>query len=78
MQARAHTGGPPRRACQGFSTWIVTDWVAGGVFHVAPDGSAEAVLDLPPGSADLEYLPDERIVVVPMMLDGTVVAHRLD
>jgi sugar lactone lactonase YvrE len=58
--------------------WIVTDWIAGGVIRVAPDGSAEMLIDLGPGSADLEFLPDERVAIVPMMLDDGIVSHRLD
>lgn len=62
----------------GAGGWIVTDWIAGGVIHVAPDGTAETLIDLAPGSADLEFLPDERVAVVPMMLDDALVSHRLD
>lgn len=62
----------------GAGGWIVSDWIAGGVLHVAPDGTATTLLDLPQGSADIEYLPRERIVVVPMMVDGAIVSHRLD
>jgi hypothetical protein len=62
----------------GAGGWIVTDWIAGGVIHVASDGTAETLIDLAPGSADLEFLPEERFVVVPMMLDDAIVSHRLD
>ena len=48
------------------------------MIHVAPDGTAETLIDLAQGSADLEFLPEERIVIVPMMLDDAIVSHRLD
>src|SRR5690606_5836604 len=62
----------------GAGGWLTTDWVAGVLYRIAPDGTAEKLLDLGPGSADLEYLPDQRLAVVPMMLDGVVAAHRID
>jgi sugar lactone lactonase YvrE len=62
----------------GAGGWLATDWVAGGLFRIQPDGSAEQLLDLGQGSADLEYLADRKLALIPMMLDGTVVAHRLD
>jgi hypothetical protein len=62
----------------GSGGWIVTDWIAGGVIRVAPDGTAEPLVDLAQGSADLEFLPDGRRVIVPMMLDDAIVSHSLD
>jgi sugar lactone lactonase YvrE len=62
----------------GAGGWLVTDFIAGGLYHIAADGSVVALADLNQGSADLEFLPDARLAIVPMMLDGTVVAHRLE
>ena len=59
-------------------TLLMLAWVAGGLFRIQPDGSAEQLLDLGQGSADLEYLAYRKLALIPMMLDGTVVAHRLD
>lgn len=61
----------------GDGNWIVSDWIAGGVHRIMPDGSHEMLIDLNMGSADLEYLPEEGLVIVPMMLDGTLDAYRL-
>ena len=52
--------------------------MAGGLFRIQPDGSSEQFLDLGQGSADLEYLPDRKLALIPMMPDGTAVAHRVD
>jgi sugar lactone lactonase YvrE len=61
----------------GAGNWLVTDWIAGGLFRVRPDGSSEQLLDLNQGSADLEYIETERLVIIPMMMDGRVVAYEL-
>jgi sugar lactone lactonase YvrE len=62
----------------GAGGWLVTDWVAGGLHRIDADGKAAEILDLGQGSADLEYLPDQKLAIVPMLLDGVVVAHRID
>jgi sugar lactone lactonase YvrE len=58
--------------------WLTSDWVSGGVFRINPDGSFEKLLDLDSGSADIEYVESDSLVVVPMMKDGVVNAYRLD
>lgn len=58
--------------------WLATDWVAGALFRIQPDGTSEQLLDLNPGSADLEYLQEDRLAVIPMMMDGSIVAHRIE
>jgi sugar lactone lactonase YvrE len=57
---------------------IVTDWVAGAVFQVTPDGKATRLRDVGQGSADLEFIEDQRLVVLPRMMDGKVTAYRLE
>jgi sugar lactone lactonase YvrE len=63
---------------EGNGAWLATDWIAGGLFRIQPDGTSEQLLDLNQGSADLEYLPEQKLAIIPMMVDGTIVAHRLD
>jgi sugar lactone lactonase YvrE len=62
----------------GDGNWLATDWIAGGLLRIRPDGSHEQVIDLPMGSADHAYIPGERLAVIPLMMDDAVVAHRLD
>lgn len=62
----------------GEGSWLVTDWIAGRLLRISPDGGYEEVLDLPMGSADLEYLHDQRLAIIPLMLDGRVVAYGLE
>ena len=57
---------------------MVSDWIAGGVYRIAESGEAELLIDLDMGSADIEYLTDQSLLVVPMMLNNTVVAYRVE
>lgn len=62
----------------GKGNWIVSDWIAGAVYRIAADGSKTTLLDLDMGSADLEYIADRSLLIVPMMLNDTLVAYRID
>jgi sugar lactone lactonase YvrE len=62
----------------GAGNWIVTDWIAGRLLRIASDGGYEELLDLPMGSADLEFLPGQGIAIIPLMMDGRVVAYSLE
>jgi sugar lactone lactonase YvrE len=57
--------------------YFVTDWMAGALLHILPSGESHQVLDLNQGSADHEYIMDERQLIIPMMNDGKVVAYRV-
>lgn len=61
----------------GKGNYFVTDWVSGGLFQVAPSGAVTKLLDLNAGSADLEYVAGEGLIVIPMMNDGKVVAYKV-
>jgi DNA-binding beta-propeller fold protein YncE len=58
--------------------YLVTDWAAGALYRVDAKGKVERLIDLNQGSADLTYLPDKKMVLIPMMLDNTLVAYKLD
>ncbi len=62
----------------GKGNWIVTDWIAGAVYRLSDDGGKDMLMDLDMGSADLEYLPDSSLLIIPMMLNNTLVAYRLE
>jgi hypothetical protein len=58
--------------------YTVTDWLNGAIFQVSADGKVTQLLDLNQGSADHEFIEKDRLVVLPMMMDGKVTAYRLD
>ncbi len=57
--------------------WLVSDWVAGKVFIVDADGNEHPLADPGKGSADLTYVDTMSMVLVPMMMDGSLIAYRL-
>ncbi|MBC7951755.1 MAG: SMP-30/gluconolactonase/LRE family protein [Rhodospirillaceae bacterium] len=57
--------------------YVVSDWVHGGVFSVSRQGKAAKLLTLGQGSADIGVLPEQKLLLVPMMMDGVVAAYRL-
>lgn len=61
----------------GKGAYLVTDWMAGGLYRIAASGKADLLLDLNQGSADHEYIASRRLAIIPMMMDGTVVAYEL-
>jgi len=58
--------------------FLVTDWEAGGLYRVDTKGHVERLIRLNKGSADLVYLPDKKIVLIPIMLSNSLVAYALD
>jgi sugar lactone lactonase YvrE len=59
-------------------TYLVTDWDAGGLYRVPPKGKVERLLKLGKGSADVLYLPDQKLALIPIMLNNSLVAYTLD
>jgi len=58
--------------------YLATDWVSGALYRLTGDGKAELLKDLDQGSADLEYIAGENEAVIPMMMDGTVTAYKIE
>jgi DNA-binding beta-propeller fold protein YncE len=58
--------------------YLVTDWDAGVLFRVDAKGKADRLIKLSKGSADLIYLPDKKIVLIPIMLNNSLVAYALE
>lgn len=56
--------------------YLVSDWVAGRVYLVGHDGTMNLLLQLPQGAADLGYLPDHNLLIVPQMLNNHVTAFE--
>ncbi len=58
----------------GNGKWLVTDWMAGALYRIDDSGSAELLLDMNQGSADIGVINSEAMVLVPMMMDNKVIA----
>jgi sugar lactone lactonase YvrE len=63
----------------GEDLYYVTDWAAGKVYAVNSDGTDyRTLIDLQKqGTADLEFITSERMVIIPMMQDNKLVAYRI-
>jgi sugar lactone lactonase YvrE len=59
--------------------YYVTDWTAGKVYAVNSDGTDyKTLIDLQKqGTAELEFIADKGIVIVPLMQDNKLVAYRI-
>lgn len=62
----------------GRGSYLVTDWMAGKVLHIRPNGEFEVLLSLQPGTADHEYVAERALVLIPMMKADKLVAYRLE
>jgi len=60
------------------TSYLVTDWVAGGLYRIDVSGNADLLLKLNQGSADIGYVPEQRLLLIPMMLDNKLIAYRLE
>ena len=58
--------------------YLVTDWAAGGLYRIDAKGKFERLIKLGKGSADLIYLPDQKMALIPIMLSNSLVAYTLD
>lgn len=58
--------------------YIVSDWMAGGVWRVSSDGAVQKLLDLGQGAADLSYDPASKTLFMPQMMKGVLQAYRIE
>ncbi|MFO0821113.1 MAG: SMP-30/gluconolactonase/LRE family protein [Pirellulales bacterium] len=59
----------------GTGGYLVTDWKAGKVFHVAKDGKATLLLSLPQGTADHAYQIDQKRLILPRMMENKLTTY---
>lgn len=57
--------------------YLVTDWMAGKLYNIEKSGNATLLLELEQGMADLEYLPEQQLILLPMMLNDKLLAYSL-
>ncbi|UHG92720.1 SMP-30/gluconolactonase/LRE family protein [Spirosoma oryzicola] len=65
---------------EGKGNFIVSDW-SGQVFHVSADGTKQQLLDTRSdkvNAADIEYIPKEKLLIVPTFFKNKLVAYRLE
>jgi sugar lactone lactonase YvrE len=62
----------------GGGAYLVSDWVAGKLFRIAPNGKAGFLADLGPGTADFGYDPMTATAFIPQMKTGVLYAFKIE
>lgn len=57
--------------------YLVSDWVAGKVFCISKDGNVKLLLHGFKGSADIGFIPQQQMLIVPRMKENAVTAYDL-
>ena len=60
----------------GHGGYTVTDWTTGDLLHVSADGKPTSLVKLRQGAADHHYVIDQRLLVIPLVLDNALRAYR--
>ncbi len=57
--------------------YYVSDWVAGKVFHIGANGETKVVIELTKSTADIAYLADQQLLILPWMLENKLLAYEV-
>jgi DNA-binding beta-propeller fold protein YncE len=57
--------------------YLVTDWMAGKLMYITTSGAVTDLLLLKQGTADLTYVPDLDLVLLPMMNSNKLTAYKI-
>jgi len=57
--------------------WVISDWLLGKVSHISKEGKVTTLLELGQGTADIAYVPQQKLLILPRMLDNKVEAYEL-
>lgn len=59
------------------SSYLVTEFMGGGLYSVEASGAAKLLIDLDQSTADIGYIPATRTVLIPMLRKDKLLAYRL-
>jgi hypothetical protein len=57
--------------------YLVTDYIAGTLIHIGANGDAKVIRTFKPGSADIAFVADKGIVLVPHMNENQVASYDI-
>ena len=57
--------------------YFVTDWMSGKLLHITKKGQSTTVIDLEQGSADHTIIPEQNLIIIPMMLTNKLIAFKI-
>ncbi len=59
-------------------TYLASDWIAGKLMTITKEGGkATELIDLNSGSADISLIKEDKLVLVPQMMDGKLAAYQI-
>jgi sugar lactone lactonase YvrE len=61
----------------GSGGYYLSDWLTGGILHWTAAAGAREIARFEPGTADILYLRDKNLLIVPFMKDDVVRAYRM-
>lgn len=61
----------------GHGGYVVSDWNAGKVWRVSSTGEGKLLRQFTPGTADLAFVPDGNVLIVPHMSENKVAAYDI-
>jgi sugar lactone lactonase YvrE len=57
--------------------YIVTDWMAGKILRISPQGDVRLIMQFAQGTADHAFLPAGNVLIVPHMNENKVAAYDI-
>lgn len=58
--------------------YFLSDWGGAKVMHFVPGQGATTLLELTRGTADLDYVPEQQRLYLPVMVAGRLIAYRVE
>ena len=62
----------------GASGYYVSDWMLGKIFHVDGEGTPHIILELGQGTADLKFIPEQKLLIIPQMNQNKIIAFKIE
>ena len=62
----------------GSDKWLISDFIKGEVLLIDKTGQIETTIFSKKGAADIFYVPEKKLVVVPLLMDGQVSAYKVE
>jgi hypothetical protein len=59
-------------------SFLVTDWMNGKLIQVSTDGEIKTLIELGQGSADMLYMRNKKLLLIPQMLKNSLLAFTID
>jgi len=58
--------------------FLVTDWMSGKLIKVSNDGQTKTLMELGQGSADMLYVRNKKLLLIPQMFKNSLLAYTID